>query len=511
MQDADRSPPKSSFALSWSPKRPGRARSAKIPQRVAHVLLICIILLLIFGWGPNLWLVVLSVSALAIGTLALWRNGETGLLLYCFGFQWLQASIGIFWANANGVNLANPANFLGVEQVFLNGADIQKGTELSLIGIFVLFISLSLSAGRPPKRLIETANAQAPQISKSRLIWLYVLVVALHTILTVIARSAGGLSQLVLALSHLKIVGVLIIFHVCLVNGRPYRSVLATIFLAEFILGLGGYFSSFSEVFVLLFISAVAIVKNVSKKSIILGLFAFALAAFIGSVWSNIKPDYRAYLNQGTGQQLVLVGWRDRIAKLGDLALKTDADALVNGSAALARRVSYVTFFGNTLQFVPRNSPHTYGALWSQAIAHPFMPRILFPDKAALDESTVTRRYTGLSVAGAEQGTSISLGYLAETYVDFGEFGMMACLAVFGIILGRIYRKILTLRRFYGLISLYMPAIAFLAIADLGTALSKTVGGIALAIVVITAANYILAKPIKNVVLGKTRRRQSVP
>ena len=64
--------------------------------------------------------------------------------------------------------------------------------------------------------------------------------------------------------------------------------------------------------------------------------------------------------------------------------------------------------------------PHENGALWLDAITRPFMPRLFFPSKTAINDSERTNYYTGLAVAGAEEGTSISLGYVAESYIDFG-------------------------------------------------------------------------------------------
>jgi hypothetical protein len=73
------------------------------------------------------------------------------------------------------------------------------------------------------------------------------------------------------------------------------------------------------------------------------------------------------------------------------------------------------------------------------------MPRLLFPDKPALpNDSDLTNYYTGLYMAGEEQGTSVSLGYVAESYIDFGIYGMFAPILMLGMLLGWFFRFFLT-------------------------------------------------------------------
>jgi hypothetical protein len=84
--------------------------------------------------------------------------------------------------------------------------------------------------------------------------------------------------------------------------------------------------------------------------------------------------------------------------------------------------------------------PYEHGALWRDAIQRVFMPRLLFPGKPGIDDSQETAKYTGLAVAGQEQGTSIGLGYMAESYIDFGWLGMFIPIFLLGVFYGTIYR-----------------------------------------------------------------------
>lgn len=103
-------------------------------------------------------------------------------------------------------------------------------------------------------------------------------------------------------------------------------------------------------------------------------------------------------------------------------------------------RSSYVKYFGSTIANVPLIIPYENGALWSGAVKHVLMPRFLFPNKAALDDSARASYYTGVEVAGVEQGTSIGIGYMGESYIDYGPVGMFAPILLLGLFYGFIYR-----------------------------------------------------------------------
>ena len=103
-------------------------------------------------------------------------------------------------------------------------------------------------------------------------------------------------------------------------------------------------------------------------------------------------------------------------------------------------RLSYTQWFGATIAHVPSLVPYEGGTLWLDAIKHVLMPRLLFPNKAILDDSARTAKFTGVDIAGAESNTSIGIGYMAESYVDFGPYGMMVPIFLLGLLMGAIYR-----------------------------------------------------------------------
>ena len=102
--------------------------------------------------------------------------------------------------------------------------------------------------------------------------------------------------------------------------------------------------------------------------------------------------------------------------------------------------MSYVEFLALTMKQVPTYIPHENGNLFISALEHILKPRILFPDKKPIYDSELTSKYTGVQFAGAEQGTSFSLGTVAESYVDFGKYYMFIPIFFFGLWIGWMYK-----------------------------------------------------------------------
>jgi hypothetical protein len=206
--------------------------------------------------------------------------------------------------------------------------------------------------------------------------------------------------------------------------------------------------------------------------TIILGAVLIGLTI----VWTAIKDEYRDFLNQGTEQQVVTAPIPERIAKLEELFGKVDAKTISAGLNDMILRVSYVNYFALCMKNVPAAMPHEHGKIWLDAIERPFMPRLFFPDKAILDDSVETEYYTGYAVAGTEQGTSISIGYMGESYVDFGRFGMFVPIFLLGLLFGGIYRYFIHYKHRAMGLAVATPLILF-GIYAVEISCAKLVGG----------------------------------
>src|SRR5262249_38165568 len=149
---------------------------------------------------------------------------------------------------------------------------------------------------------------------------------------------------------------------------------------------------------------------------------------------------------------------------------------------------------------VPENVPYEHGTLWFGAIQHAFMPRLFFPNKPTLDDSVRTQKYTGMEVAGREQGASIGIGYIAESYIDFGRYWMLAPIFLLGVFYGLIYR-FFAFRQRYGLLGV-AAAIAILVFGaySIETSNIKLIGGNAMSVLVLGLFCWLLGPAFLKIV-----------
>lgn len=381
----------------------------------------------LFTANPEL--TALSVLLVPCLVALLWRPGEPPVLLFACLMQWLQASALIFYQNVMDVRIAD--DYLGTQ--------LSMATALSLVGVGTLAVGMRISLLGLDRGHLDAAARELLRLSPQKLFLAYLFSFLVTHPLRNLAFSFPGITQPVLAIISMKWVLLFLLGWTVMTQRKDYSHLTAGIVL-EVVVGLFGYFSTFKSVLFLLIILFVTCERQWLERRL-RSTFVVAMAiVLLALVWTAIKSDYREFLNQGTGQQVVLAPMADRAAKLYELTsnvgFRQFADALDQG----VRRLSYVTFFAHALTFVPEALPHERGKLWWSAIQHVTMPRILFPDKPAVHDSLRTRQYTGLDVAGPDQGTSIGLGYMAESYIDFGPFLMFFPILLLGMIYGGIYR-----------------------------------------------------------------------
>jgi hypothetical protein len=135
--------------------------------------------------------------------------------------------------------------------------------------------------------------------------------------------------------------------------------------------------------------------------------------------------------------QSLASGWTKR--DFGGYA--SDMDALVD-------RLWVVYYPALAVERVPKVLPHTDGALMADVLTHIMSPRVFYTNKRGLlSDSEMVRKYAGVFVAGAEEGTTIAFGYAAESYVDFGVPLMFLPVFIYGLMMGITYQGFLRIIR----------------------------------------------------------------
>ena len=441
------------------------------------------ILMVWAGFSANPVIAPFSILLLVLFPALLWRPDEPPVLVFACAMQWLQAASVIFYANTYGLSISE----------FFGGPQLQTATWLSLLGVAVNALGMKVGLLRLARATPPQAPSAAKRVNLPNAFLAYIACFIIATVAERFASAVPSVAQLIYAIATLKWVAIFVLFY-SLLQQRSGYGFLALAITIEVGSGVLGYFSSFKSVFFVLLVASLTSAAVRRKQLLTTAAIAVVLLT-TGIVWSAVKQDYREFLNQGTGEQQVLVSMEDRTAKLSELLGNVSWESFTNGLDSMVMRVSQVSLFAYTLMNVPDQVPHAGGALWADAVRRVFMPRVLFPDKTALDDSQRTNVYTGLSVAGVEQGTSMGIGYVAESYVDFGPVLMFLPIFLLGLFYGFIYRLFVRAReQLLG----YGIAIAILTFGayTIETSNAKLVGGNLTVLLVLGALYLFLGRPL---------------
>ncbi len=378
---------------------------------------------------PNPWLTACAMLVPPLLFKMLWRVGEPPILAFAAAFQWLQAASPVLAADIEWRHIT--------DQSF--GEFQEQAAWLSLFAVVALALGMTTVLRRMPPVDRDVVRALSQQLSSGRLFVAYLISLVLSVGLVWLSLHAGGLRQPIAALASIKWVPLFLLCWSTLQCQKPKRLMIFAVGI-EVVIGFSGFFSSFKSVLFLLLIVAGGTASDRPRlpkmELAIVALLTLLLVTF----WQAVKIDYRNYLNQGTGQQVVLVSFDQRMRFLARSAKNVTPEKMVDGVIDGVKRLGYIYYFAHSIRNVPKSIPHQKGELWLRALKHVFMPRILFPDKPSLNDSERTNLFTGLRVAGVKQGTSISIGYIGESYIDFGKWLMFAPIFVLGCLYAWIYR-----------------------------------------------------------------------
>jgi hypothetical protein len=348
------------------------------------------------------------------------------------------------------------------------------------MGTLAVTVGIRLGAGVNRAPLMHPAPvAIAALLSIERLFYASLWAIFLANVIVLLVPIVPTLRQLLLALANFHWVIVYLLTYSVMSGKRGYRE-LGIVFGVELIIGVLGFFSDFKTIFVLLILASLTSYKALFsfRRKTTIAMAAAAIA--MGVVWTTVKSDYRSFLNQGTGEQVVLVSMSERLEYLSDLLADVSLERMGESVDAFLLRLSYVQFFAESMQMVPGVIPYENGKLWGEAIMNSVVPRFVNPSKAEISDSVRTSYYTGTAVSGVEAGTSIGMGYIAESYVDFGPVLMILPLFLWGLIIGWMYRTLIGVTR-HALLGYGSATVLIVLGASLiETSNSKMLGGVVL-------------------------------
>jgi hypothetical protein len=342
------------------------------------------------------------------------------VLIWVIGLNWLSIAADLLRADLSG---------LSVTEGWLGRYD-EQAILISLCALLAIAVGMRwgvrFGGSRFRARLYAmSSKARAGEgVDLGRLLVCYAGSLVVSWAMGLLAASIPTLAQPFLAFALLKSVVVYAVAASVFASDRGYSWLLLVIG-AEFVVGMVGPFANFTEPVFLLVIAMASSRHGLARaRTWVIGLASIAVLLWVAIVWTAIKIEYRSEMS---GKSL-----QERATWLTDRYLSPKIDY---GDAAtrLLDRVSYTEPFALVLAYLDAGEINNDFNFYGAAIKHVLTPRVLVPDKAALDDSRITTALTGQRI---DENTSIGVGYIAEAQVDFGFPGLLLPMLAIGFMLG---------------------------------------------------------------------------
>lgn len=369
----------------------------------------------------------------------LWKPYTPPVLLFFMMFHWLQVFSSLLYADSLSMNVEELSNTKDVQFLF------------AMTFVHIMIMAFVLNSFLTHKQ-IETANFEmlkkaAQKVNvKNVIIGYFVSIIILPIILSATVGSAS-LYQLVLSFSIIKTLFTgLLVFVLLFV--KKNRMLILALLIFDFILSFASFFSEFKTLLIMVMIIYFTAYPYLRKSTMYKMVPVLVLLVVFFSFWSYVKGGYRDFLNQGSTQQVKVVSNVDALKYMYSKVAEADMSMLRDGATIFLSRLQYMERYSEVYKRVPATIEHKGGEDIAQTLVFLLVPRFINENKGVKDASQRTSYYTGKTFSNASQGTSISMGYFCDLYIDFGILFMIIPLALISVVIGLIYQKILTIKKY---------------------------------------------------------------
>jgi hypothetical protein len=417
------------------------------------------------------------------------------IIVYYLLWMWFQAATRVLIAALDAESLGDG----------LYGLDVYRAFWYSMASLIVLAVAFRICLGGLPSPSDDQLDEHR-HWSPMMLFCLYLVTAALSFALVPLASLSVAIAQPVQAVGALKYVVMFMLFATVLSTGNGVKLLLAVI-LIEIVTGFSGLFSGFKTVFIVLLLAALSLRMTLRSTNILGGVATLVVLFGLGVFWTAVKSDYRDLATGFSGSQEISSSVTDRVALLVGKAIHPADIEWGLATDALLRRIAYIDFFGATIGVSETSPEPVVFARWRDALEHVTKPRIFFPDKAALDDTEIFLKYVRGDVGEeGRAGTSISIGYLAENFIDFGFPGMLAPIAALGLVLGCTLRYLMTRPVAWAAREAFVTALVLTLSAGMELSLAKFLGSTILTFGVLALCLKFVYPPVERW-LGASRLR----
>lgn len=368
----------------------------------------------------------------------LWKQYSPPVLVFFMGLQWLQVFATIIYADFNQRSIDSLFSSRDTETLF-----IITFAQLTVMALVLnSFVFSKKNVDLTPAALA----AAAAKINLTNVIIGYFIIAVLWPIIIAATVNNATLYQLAMSLGIFKSFFSALLLFILFVGKTRHNRLIVIILLIDFVLSFASFFSDFRIILLMVIVVYFTVNPSLKTRSILL-LAPFVLVFFlIFSIWSYVKGDYRTYLNKGQLNQNVSVNTQDALDYILGRFAEADKEIVSDGAVIMLSRLQYMERYSEVYMRVPRFVAHADGKELENALNFLLVPRFINPNKGIKDASIKTSYYTGRAFSGANRGTSISMGYFCDLYIDYGLYIMCIPLIGIALIFGIVYRWLHNLR-----------------------------------------------------------------
>jgi hypothetical protein len=453
------------------------------------------VLIIAAGVFANDPLASVALAAFVLGYLLLNIEGRLPVLFAAYAFQWLQVCSGYFYTLLTGRAL---------EATY--ASDYRTMMYLGLGSIVALALGIRAGYEILAQRT-KTAPIDRQLVNDTTLLALYVGTLSVTATVQALAWQYPLLTQPIIALTFARL-AVLYLLLRRLASPQLQVAKFVGVMGVEVTLGLTSYFAGFREPLVL---GLLAILEVFDRRKAAhwagVGVLC-AAGAGLGLMWLGVRTEYR---RDFVDVDLFAESRDIRLARVQELTegwWKQDAHEFWWNLDLLMDRMWPIYYPALAVARVPSVLPHTNGEMLGAAMRHVLMPRVLFPDKPALaSDSETVRKYSGVWVAGEDQGTSIAFGYVGESYVDFGVPVMFLPIFAWGMFVGGAYRAVQVILRHREICVPVITVIFWLSVYLFERSWVKTIGLTGTMLIYVVGIAYL----VDRLLIGVARKRMMSP
>ncbi|HEX2223731.1 MAG TPA: hypothetical protein VHN15_05975 [Thermoanaerobaculia bacterium] len=408
-----------------SPALPASSRRRAVSRAPLHTTMAVTAALLSWALVGD-WLAPVAVLLLWAIWYLLRSDEGPPVLALALTFQWTQVTSGVFYHGITGRDL---------DTILLSDYRPMVLIGMGCVASLTAGLAVALRWRRSrPARFALPQHAFGTQGLYS----LYLVLLVSMGFVQTLAWQLPMLTQGILALGFLRLVAFYLLLRRLTAPSIRWRPVLLLL-AVEVLLGFTGFFASFREPLMLLTLVFLERFNARRLRHWLLVGASSALIFFFALLWLSIRTTYRSSFQMEAFAQS-RTARLEKVATLSRGWLGSDFDQMMENVDFFVDRLWTVYYPALAVSRVPEVLPHTGGEILKGAVRHILMPRLFFPNKPGVtSDSEMVRKYSGVWVAGAEQGTSIAFGYAAESYLDFGLPWMFAPVLVLGFVMGRLY------------------------------------------------------------------------